>query len=340
MSDAQVCRTGRWIASLQLPSGAIPWFDHGHIDPWDHVEAAMGLSLAGYLEEAAAAYEWSARTQRADGSWPIKIGNDETVLDPGTDANFTSYVAVGVWHHWSITGDDQFLHRMWPVVSAALDKVAGMQTADGMIAWAEDADGRRFEEALVSGSSSVFHALTAGVVLAERLGRPRPDWERLRQRIGHDLRSHPGSFADRRRYSMDWYYPMLGGALTGEAARTRIRTDWDRYVENGYGIRCVDDQPWVTGAETAELAITLASLGLRSAAMQLLTDVQHLREPDGSYWTGLVLTDGVRWPVELSSWTAAAMLLAADAITETTPGHRVHRPVGRPGPVDCARCRH
>jgi hypothetical protein len=48
--------------------------------------------------------------------------------------------------------------------------------------------------------------------------------------------------------------------------------------------------------------------------VRLLSDVQHLREPDGSYWTGLVFDEGVRWPVERSSWTAAAVVLAADAL--------------------------
>ena len=41
--------------------------------------------------------------------------------------------------------------------------------------------------------------------------------------------------------------------------------------------------------------------------------MQHLRDDDGSYWTGLVFADGVRWPVERTTWTAAAVVLAADA---------------------------
>ena len=42
-------RTARYIASVQQPSGAIPWFSEGIIDPWDHVEAAMGLSIGGTI---------------------------------------------------------------------------------------------------------------------------------------------------------------------------------------------------------------------------------------------------------------------------------------------------
>jgi hypothetical protein len=47
--------------------------------------------------------------------------------------------------------------------------------------------------------------------------------------------------------------------------------------------------------------------------------MQHLRDDDGSYWTGLVFADGVRWPVERTTWTAAAVVLAADALSGATP---------------------
>ena len=40
------------ILDLQNPDGSIPWFKNGVIDPWNHLEAAMGLNLIG--ERAAA----------------------------------------------------------------------------------------------------------------------------------------------------------------------------------------------------------------------------------------------------------------------------------------------
>jgi hypothetical protein len=47
--------------------------------------------------------------------------------------------------------------------------------------------------------------------------------------------------------------------------------------------------------------------------------MQHLRDDDGSYWTGLVYADDARWPVERTTWTAAAVVLAADALSGATP---------------------
>ena len=42
---------------------------------------------------------------------------------------------------------------------------------------------------------------------------------------------------------MEWYYPVLGGALRGEAAQARIDERWDDFVVPGLGIRCVDHRP-------------------------------------------------------------------------------------------------
>ncbi len=34
--------TVSYIATVQQQDGAIPWFEGGTLDPWDHVESAMG----------------------------------------------------------------------------------------------------------------------------------------------------------------------------------------------------------------------------------------------------------------------------------------------------------
>jgi hypothetical protein len=49
-----VSRTAEHIVSLQQPDGLIPWFAGEHGDPWDHVEAAMALTVAGRVDEARA----------------------------------------------------------------------------------------------------------------------------------------------------------------------------------------------------------------------------------------------------------------------------------------------
>jgi hypothetical protein len=129
---------------------------------------------------------------------------------------------------------------------------------------------------------------------------------------------------DKRRFSMDWYYPVLGGAVRGGAGRQLIESRWDDFVVPGLGIRCVDTNPWVTGAETCELVLALDTLG-DERAVTLLRDMQHLRHEDGSYWTGYVYPDRVRWPGEQTTYTAAAVVLAVDALSGTTPGSDIFR---------------
>ena len=58
-----------FILDTQLSSGAIPWERDGKIDPWDHIEAAMGLAVAGELEASEKAYFWLKNFQLNDGSW-------------------------------------------------------------------------------------------------------------------------------------------------------------------------------------------------------------------------------------------------------------------------------
>jgi hypothetical protein len=54
-------------------------------------------------------------------------------------------------------------------------------------------------------------------------------------------------------------------------------------------------------------------------------EVQHLRDADGGYWTGWQYANQAHFPDERSSWTAAAMILAADTLSRTTPGSGLFR---------------
>ena len=83
----------------------------------------------------------------------------------------------------------------------------------------------------------------------------------------------------------------------------------------------------MTGAETAELAMALDATGSTDRALALLADVQHLRNQDGSYWTGWQFANSAHYPAERSAWTAAAMILAADALSGTTGGSGLFREV-------------
>ena len=329
LNSGQVALTASSIAAVQEPSGAIPWFRGGQTDVWDHVESAMALTAAGRRTEADRAYGWMLSTQRVDGSWPIRIDRGR-VTDHGSDTNFCAYFATGIWHRWLVTADSSGLAQAWPAVKAAMGFVVALQRPRGEMAWARGAGGLPVGTALLSSSSSIYLSLRCGLALAGLMGEPQPDWELAAGLLGHALRLHPEAFEQKDRFSMDWYYPVLAGPLAGSRARARIEQRWDDFVVTGLGARCVDDQPWVTGAETCELALALDVVGDRDRAMGMLSSMQHLRDDDGACWTGYVYADDTRWPVEQSSWTAAAMILAVDALGNTTGGAGLFRGDGLP----------
>ncbi|GHJ37952.1 prenyltransferase [Streptomyces sp. TS71-3] len=317
LTGRQAAATVRAILGAQRPDGAIPWFRGHHLDPWDHTEAAMALDAAGEHEAAARAYDWLARHQNEDGSWYAAYadGDAAEVTDRGRETNFCAYPAVGVWHHYLATGDERFLDRMWPMVRAAVTFVLGLQQPGGQIGWKREPDGTPCTDALLTGSASVHHALRCALALAGQRREPQPDWELAVGALRHAVRSHPELFLDKDRYSMDWYYPVLGGVLTGAEARSRIAQDWDRFVVPGLGVRCVVPNPWVTGGESAELALALWAAGEPDRAATVLRSIQHLRDPaSGLYWTGYVYADDAVWPEELTTWTAGALLLAVAAL--------------------------
>lgn len=328
MDAARVRRTAASIAAVQEPDGAIPWASDQHVDVWNHVEAAMALLVGGEVDAAERAYRWCVATQRADGSWPMKLVRGR-VEDPSGETNMCAYLAVGLWHHWLVRRDEAFVRECWPAVRRALDYVVDLQLPFGGIAWAQEwrdgRAGRVHREALLAGSSSIHHALRAGVALADLVDQPQPEWELAGGRLGHALRDHRTEFLDKSTYSMDWYYPVLGGAVQGAAARELISSRWDDFVVPGLGIRCVDTNPWVTGAETCELVMALDAVGEHTRARELFAEMQHLRHEDGSYWTGWVFGDEVNWPDEQTTYTAAAVVLAADQLARATPGHDIYR---------------
>jgi hypothetical protein len=324
LSRREVAATAAAIAAVQEADGAVPWSVGAHTDTWNHVESAMGLLVGGQDDAAHRAYDWCLATQRRDGSWPMRVVAG-VVDDASVETNMTAYLAVGVWHHWLVRSDERFVRRCWPAVRRALDLVVSLQLGFGGIAWSREEGGRVNEEALLAGSSSTYHALAAGLALSELVGQPQPEWELAAGRLGHALREHRDLFLDKSTFAMDWYYPVLGGAVRGAAGLALLEARWDDFVVPGLGVRCVDTNPWVTAAETCELVLALDTLGERERALALLRDVQHLRHQDGAYETGYVYADRAHWPGTQTTYTAGAVILAVDALSGGTPGSDIFR---------------
>ena len=316
-----------YILKVQLPDGAIPWFDGGKTDPWDHVEAAMGLAIGGETDAAERAYHWLYRRQLADGSWWANYRGNKPISTAQRETNFIAYAATGIWHQFLITADRDFLARFYPMVRRAIDFVLRFQAPSGEIHWAVDNDNNPRRDALVTGCSSIYKSLECAINIALTLGKDCTTWIDARQHLGDTLRHRPERFdrtwESKARYSMDWFYPVLAGVFEGAAATQRLDARWSEFVEHELGCRCVSDEPWVTVAESCELTLALLAAGDHARAVNLYSWLHQFLDTDGGYWTGYVFPDRAIWPEEKTTWTAAAILLAADALTGHTPAARL-----------------
>jgi hypothetical protein len=334
LSRTQFEQTLDAIAGAQLPDGCIPWYIGGKADPWDHVESAMALDLGGRASCVERAYDWLLSTQRSDGAFAFYY-QDGLVVDPKLDANHSTYLATGVWHHFLLSGDSGFLETMWPMVEAAIDFALDLQTPRGEITWMRMPDGTVGDYALLTGSSCVHLSLRCAIAIAERLGHERPDWELSLGSLAHAIAHRPDAFEPKYRFSMDWYYPVLGGVLTGPSARARLAERWETFVVPGRGLRCDSDQPWVTAAETCEAVMAMSLAGLERDARNLFEWVQYLRHADGSYWTGHNYVEDEHYPEgERTTWTGAAVILANDVLTGMGPTGALLRGEGLPVGVE------
>lgn len=307
-----------FISQTQLPSGAIPWYQAGITDPWDHVECAIALDLTGRFDEAARAYRWLRDVQNPDGSWWFSYLNDQP-QDLTRDANYSSYLAVGLWHHYLVTRDVDFIGQMWPTIEKGLSFALGLQQPTGEIYWARDRNDVAYPVALLAASSCIWWSIRCGLRIARLLGLNRPDWDAASRRLAEAINEHPEFFVrsgdNRYQYAMSWYYPVLTGMLKGRRAKEHILSRWADFVIDNWGCKCTVEAPWwVTVAETCELILALTRIGEDDRARQLLDWILKLQDADGRFWTGVKIPEEEIWPAgQKPTWASAAVIMALTA---------------------------
>ena len=311
---------GKYILSCQDSEGGIRWEPNSKLDPWDHIESAMGLDVLGFEAQSKNAYNWLRAYQESDGSWLSLFHSSEK--NNLKETNFSSYIAVGMWHHFKNFKDKNFLVEFWPVLDAAIEFTLSAQSEHGDFFWAKD-NKNWLDDSLKTGCSSIYMSLLCYKKIANEIDKRDRVSDSQINNLRDCLQNKPFRFdrnwESKERYSMDWYYPILSGAFSKSDSIELIRDKWNEFVVEGLGCKCVKEEPWVTAAESAELALALTKIGLRNKAEKILQDTFNLIDDDGLLWTGYVFKDKKYWPIEKPSWTMGAAILAGNAINKFSP---------------------
>ena len=313
-----------FIVSQQLSSGAIPWYQGSITDPWDHVECAMALDFGGRFDEATSAYKWMCDTQNPDGSWYFSYLNDKA-QDLTRDTNFSTYIATGMWFHYLITKDLDFLRYMWPTIEKGIHFALSLQQPGGEIYWGLNENDKVWPGAILTASSSTWLSIKYGVKIAKKLGLHRPDWDEASKKLAGAITEHPELFdrldEDKSGHAMTWYYPILVGLIRAEKAEERILERWQDFIIDGWGCRCFTDRQSVCIAETCELILALARMGAEDRAKMMLDWTLQFRDSDGVFYREVYYphreirrAEMVPQCHEKNTWTSAAAILAIIAL--------------------------
>ena len=150
-------------------------------------------------------------------------------------------------------------------------------------------------------------------------GRPVEKPQNYGSDKGNFSRDPIGKFdllQDRKRFSMDWYYPILSGCLNDKERDYYIDKVFNDFYVEDIGVKCVIEEPWITVAETCEFIIALMISNRDEDAKKLLLDVLNICDKDNIPYMGWQYKENIFWPKEKPSWTSAAAILAADTILD------------------------
>ena len=169
------------------------------------------------------------------------------------------------------------------------------QTVNVDIYWGTEEGKDILEDSLITGSSSIYKSMECASAIFNLLAQTTAEidfsMDRLKNSINNNPERYDRSWESKSRYSMDWYYPVLCGVYDNDKSAKQIQSKWPQFIVEGMGCKCVEEEPWVTVAETSELVIALMKIGLTNEAEALFNFLHQWRDKeDGLYWTGYVYT--------------------------------------------------
>ncbi|MCL6635898.1 MAG: hypothetical protein K6T29_09075, partial [Peptococcaceae bacterium] len=187
--------TGASIAAPEFDPYYLACGGYGYCWPRDSVYIAAALDEAGYHDLAGQFYLFASSVQDRDGSWHQRYFTDGSVAPTwGKQIDQVGTVLWGYRHHHRLTGDDGFLERIWPSLTAGAGYLTGSLDAGGLPSPSYDP----WEDEYAQGTypaAAVCSGLKAASELAARRGEKdaAERWRRAAETVREAILAHQWS---------------------------------------------------------------------------------------------------------------------------------------------------
>ena len=297
-----------WIIENQNNSGAINWDYRGKCDPWDHCECLIALAIYEEWDAFNKGIEWFFNNLNAEGHIASEFIN-EKVSKSYYESHHAPYIFLPLYQKFLIDSDIDYLVEYKNKIQDIYNATLAFADSEGFLFWAKD-EGGYSDNSLITASCSVHISLKTYEKIAGILDLDSNHKEILlnQEKINSNKFDRDG--VSRKRFSMDNYYPFLCGIGNDEL----ISKTLSDFYNDGLGIKCVIEEPWVTFAESSEFIISLVVMNRKEDAKKILEEIMRFQDGRGIFPTGYQYELDILWPDEFSTWTNAAVIIAADCV--------------------------
>ena len=307
-----------WILKNQKDNGEILWDDKGKWDFWDHCECLIALSIYEEWEAFRRGLDFCLNMVDQEGLVKSQYINGKISQDY-FEAHHAPYIYLPLLQKYYIDNDINYLLKHRSEIHQIYKGTKKFKDADGYYHWALDQNGL-LDDTLVTSSCSLELSRRAYNKICELI----QDEEFIDHNIIiSNTKLNSNKFdrggINRSRFSMDSYYPILCDSGTKVDAKKIL----NKFYVDGLGIKCVKEEPWVTFAESSECIMALYKVGLKKEATKIFDEVLKHKNSKGYFPTGYQYDLGIYWPEEDSTWTNAAIIMAADCIHDITGKEKV-----------------
>ena len=289
-----------WIILNQLEDGSISWDQIGKCDPWDHCECLIALAIYEEWDAFDKGVDWFFKNINKDGLISPEFKNQQSVHNH-FESHHAPYIVLPLMQAMLIRDEESFPKEYSPQINKIFDQLENFKDDDGYYYWAKDKKGLS-DNSLITATMSILLSLTARHERSFSIDTSK--WDQKFDRDG----------TDRSRFSMDFYYPYLARVKNN-------KQEFDKHLEEfyvkGLGVKCVKEEPWVTIAESSECVLAALVNGNVTSAENIFNDILQFQDSAGIFPTGYQYDLKIFWPEEKSTWTNAAVIIAAHALSSS-----------------------